>query len=220
MSKVLAVGDIHTKTWIIDLVESVIDQYDQVVFCGDYADNWGALPMDSIRTWYQLKELQEEYPDKVKLVLGNHDYAYLHPVGCSGHNDIAEMMLGLPEHRHLKAWMYTLPITLEVDGVTYAHAGIDERWDGKEMWDDISPLWTRPQWAKYKNIPQVVGHTPQETVTEVQPGIWLIDTFSQYTNGAPIGDGSMLVVTDGKDFQKININENNNNTSSFKTGLS
>lgn len=39
MSRVLAIGDIHTKTWIVDKVSKVIDDYDKVVFCGDYADD-------------------------------------------------------------------------------------------------------------------------------------------------------------------------------------
>lgn len=219
--KILAIGDIHTKTWIIDLVESVIDEYDAVVFCGDYADNWGASPLDTIHTWQRLKKLAEDYTDKFNAVLGNHDYAYLHKVSCSGHNYTAEMLLNTPENAHLKDWLYTLPITLEIEGVTYAHAGLDERWDGKEMWDDISPMWTRPSWAQYKNVPQVVGHTPMETVTEVQPNIWVIDTFSQYTDGKPIGDESMLEVIDGQKFQKINISSaNHHHSTSFEGGIS
>lgn len=218
--KILAVGDIHTKTWIIDLVESVIDNYDAVVFVGDYADNWGAGSQDTISTWRHLKALAEKYPDKFNAVLGNHDYAYLHNVPCSGHNYTAEMLLNAPENRHLKDWLFCLPVTLEIDGVTYAHAGLDERWDGKDMWDDTSPMWVRPSWSKYKNIPQVVGHTPQYTCTEVEPNIWVIDTFSQYRDGRPIGDGSMLEVIDGQKFKKIKLNANHYDPASFEGGIS
>jgi predicted MPP superfamily phosphohydrolase len=217
--KVLAVGDIHTKTWIIDLVENVIDDYDMVVFVGDYADNWGVSGAETIETWRKLWHFWLAYPD-IRLVLGNHDYAYLHNVSCSGHNQLAQMLLDVPENKDLKEWLYSLPITLEIDGVTYSHAGLDERWDGKEMWDDISPMWVRPNWAQYKKIKQVVGHTPMETVTEVQPDIWLIDTFSQYMDGSPIGDGSMLVITDGETFEKINIHANNNDPTGVEGGLS
>jgi predicted MPP superfamily phosphohydrolase len=201
--RVLAIGDIHTKTWIIDLVEKVVNEYDAIVFCGDYADNWGARPINTVNTWKRLKALCDAHPGKVLPVLGNHDYAYLHDVSCSGHNYTAEMLLHIPENRQLKDWLSALPISVELDGVTYAHAGVDERWDGKNMWSDISPLWVRPDWAQYKKVPQVVGHTPVETVTEVQPGIWLIDTFSQYHDGRPIGDGTVLAVTDGTHFDKV-----------------
>lgn len=202
--KILAVGDIHTKAWVIDQVEALLPQYDMVVFCGDYADDWGASGSETTETWLRLWYLQYKHGDKIRLVLGNHDYAYLHPVGCSGHNDIAQLLINNPENSDLKNWLYSLPITLEIDGVTYSHAGIDERWDGStdsaSMWQDTSPLWVRPSWAQYKAIPQVVGHTPQETVTEVHPGIWSMDTFSTYPDGRPIGDGSMLEVVDGKHF--------------------
>lgn len=212
--KILAVGDIHTKIWIIDLVESVIDNYDAVVFVGDYADDFGAGPMDSINTWYRLMDLFKAYPDKVKAVKGNHDYIYTvkTPTIQSGYDYKTQLLINSPEHKKLKNWLVSLPLMIEVDGVLYAHAGIDERWDGSQdvssMWQNISPIWTRPDWAQYKKIPQVVGHTPSQTCWEVEDNIWCIDTFSTYPNGKPYGDGTMLVVTDGTKFEKIKINDN------------
>ena len=41
--KVLAVGDIHTKKWIVDKVDEIADNYDKVVLIGDYADEWTTL---------------------------------------------------------------------------------------------------------------------------------------------------------------------------------
>jgi hypothetical protein len=224
--KVLAVGDIHTKTWIFDIVESVIDNYDAVVFCGDYVDQWGASAQDSLDTWYRLYELYRAYPDKVLPVRGNHDYIYTvkTPGLQSGYNSLTQIMIDLPEHKELKDWLTELPLIREVDGVTYAHAGIDERWNGEfnvsDIWQDTSPIWVRPDWAQYKQIPQVVGHTPQQTCTEIQPGIWLIDTFSQFPDGTPIGDGTMLEIIDGQTFEKIKINVNHSNSSSVEDSVS
>jgi hypothetical protein len=224
--RVLAVGDIHTKTWIFDLVESVVNDYDAVVFCGDYADDWSASALDSLHSWDALRKLCLAYPTKVKAVRGNHDYIYTEdtPTMQSGYNYSTQTLLDAPENRELKDWLRDLPLILELDGVHYAHAGIDERWDGSfdmsSIWKDTSPIWTRPDWAQYKKIPQVVGHTPQKTINEVRRNIWLIDTFSTYPNGYPIGDGSMLVVTDGISFEKININANHNHPSSFEGAVS
>lgn len=210
--KVLAVGDIHTKTWIIDLVESVIDNYDAVVFCGDYADDWNASAKDSVDTWQRLRTLSIIYPNKVKVVRGNHDYIYTvqTPTLQSGYNPHTQRLLDTPVNKYLKEWLTSLPLVLTIDNVTYSHAGIDERWDGaytiESMWSSVSPIWIRPAFKNsYKDIPQVFGHTPQETVTEVQPGIWCIDTFSTYADKdrTPIGDGSMLEVIDGRQFKKV-----------------
>lgn len=224
--KILATGDIHTKKWIIDLVESVIDEYDAVVFVGDYADDWGASAQSSVDTWYKLFNLYKKYPNKVKAVRGNHDYIYTvkTPTLQSGFDYQTQLLINDPKHLVLKDWLASLPLIIELDGVTYAHAGIDEQWNGKydvaSIWQDISPIWTRPDWAHYKKIKQVVGHTPQQTVTEVQKGIWLIDTFSTYPNGTPVGDGTQLVVTDGKKFKKIKINANHYDPASFEGGIS
>lgn len=224
--KILATGDIHTKKWIISLVESVIDKYDAVVFVGDYADNWGASAQDTLDTWYKLYQLYQKYPKKVKAVKGNHDYIYTvqTPTLQSGFNYETQLLINADDNRMLKDWLCGLPLILKVDGVTYAHAGIDEKWDGQEtvesIWTDTSPIWTRPDWAHYKNIKQVVGHTPQATVTEVQKGIWLIDTFSTYPNGTPVGDGTQLEVIDGKKFKKIKINAHHYDPASFEGGIS
>lgn len=207
--RVLAIGDIHTKKWIIDKVEALVDKYDAIVFCGDYADDWGASGLDSISTWRKLYYLQEAYPEKVRLVRGNHDYVYLEDVPSlqSGYNQMTQFLIDSDENKYLKGWLKSLPLVLELDGVTYAHGGIDERWSGETdvdtMWSQISPIWVRPDWARYKNIPQVVGHTPQRTCTEIIPNVWLIDTFSTMPDGSPIGDGTVLEVIDGKTFNKI-----------------
>ena len=57
MGNVLAIGDIHTKNWIIEKVAKVMHDYDKVIFCGDYADDFSASPKDTINTWNALKDL-------------------------------------------------------------------------------------------------------------------------------------------------------------------
>ena len=103
MSRVLAVGDIHTKTWIVDRVEKIADNYDRIVFVGDYADNWGKQPIDTINTWKRLKDFQDAYPEKAKFVIGNHDFAYL--LSCyphsGGFNPLTKLLLNDPENKPL-----------------------------------------------------------------------------------------------------------------------
>lgn len=211
MGKVLAIGDIHTKSWIIDAVRRVIDNYDSIVFCGDYADTWGPSAGDTIATWYALAELQADYPNKVKPVLGNHDYIYVHRTTSlqPGYNPATQIFIDAPENATLRVWLSSMPITLELDGVTYSHAGIDQRWNGgyttDDIWNDFSPIWVRPSYAQYKQIPMVFGHTPQKTVTELVPGAWAIDTFSTYPDGTPIGDGTVLEVTNGTVFTPVSL---------------
>lgn len=209
--KTLAVGDIHTKTWIIDEVEKLIGKYDAVVFVGDYADDFGKEAPATLDTWHKLYFLQEKYPDKVKLVLGNHDYIYVNqtPSLQTGYNSVTQLAINSPAYKYLKDWLLTLPITLEVDGVTFSHAGVARGWNGKtdveNLWQDSSPIWARPSWAEYEAIPQVFGHTPSSTCWEVHKNIWCIDTFSTYSDGKPIGDQTVLEIKGGKKFKKIKL---------------
>ena len=210
MGKMLAIGDIHAKIWIIEKVAKVIHDYDNVIFCGDYADDFSASPQDTINTCNKLKDLQTENQSKVQLVIGNHDYIYVNdtPSLQSGYNHITQVLINAPENKNLKAWLAGLPVIIEVDGVTYSHAGITNEWSNlknvNSLWNDMSPIWARP-WGNitYKNTSQVFGHTPSNTSREIKQGVWCIDTFSTMPDDTPIGDGSVLQIIDGKEFSVL-----------------
>lgn len=215
--KVLAVGDIHTKLWIITQIKSMVDDYDNIIFVGDYADDWNSGPLQTIETWKALKAFQDEYPDKVKLVIGNHDYIYVNNVHTisGGYNTVTQTLLNAPENEDIRYWLNALPYYMQIDHVTYTHAGIAEGWDYSttvdRMWSDDSPIWLRPGSLPYAKIPQVFGHTPSETCWEVEPNVWCIDTFSTYPDDTPVGDYSLLEIVDGKTFNKIEMIKNDNN---------
>lgn len=209
--KVLAVGDIHTKFWIIEAVKKLVNKYDQIIFVGDYADDWNSGPLSTLETWKMLKKFQENNPDKVKLVIGNHDYIYVNntPTMATGYNTVTQVLINSPEHKDIKEWLQKLPLIEYIDGVMYSHAGVleawSERYNGLEtidtIWNDLSPIWVRPDQGFTFKGSQVFGHTPSKTCWEVQHNVWCIDTFSTEPNGSPIGDGSVLEITDGTKFK-------------------
>jgi len=210
MGKVLAIGDIHTKIWIIEKVAKVINDYDKVIFCGDYADDFSASPQDTLNTWNLLKDMQRQNRSKVELVTGNHDYIYVNdtPSLQSGYNPMTQVLINTPENKDLQEWLTGLPVIIEIDGVTYSHAGVANEWSGVQdvegLWNDTSPLWARPGTSVvYSESPQVFGHTPSRTCYEIKHGVWCIDTFSTMPDGNPFGDGSVLHVIDGKKFSKL-----------------
>lgn len=223
--KVLAVGDIHTKTWIIDEVIKKIEDYDKIVFVGDYADDWSANANDSIATWKSLYEFQLSYPEKVVILLGNHDFIYLKHIHeyQSGFNDNTKMLMAIPENEYLERWLSELPYLSKIDNVTYSHAGLTDYWYAKfgtvnnyiynspsTLWRNDSPLWARPsEFQSHYSGKQVFGHTPSETCWEVQPNVWCIDTFSTHPDGSQYGDHTVLEITDGKTFNKIKLEKQN-----------
>ena len=210
MGRILAIGDIHTKIWIIEKVAKVVNDYDKVIFCGDYADDFSATPQDTLNTWRTLRDVQSNNRKKIELVIGNHDYIYVNntPSLQSGYNPITQVLIDVPENKNIKAWLTGLPVIIEIDGIAYSHAGIANEWSGMQdvegLWNDTSPLWARPGTSVvYNDSPQVFGHTPSRTCYEIKHGVWCIDTFSTMPDGTPFGDGSVLQVIDGKKFTKI-----------------
>lgn len=214
--RVLAVGDLHAKQWILYEVAEVINNYDAVVFVGDYADNWNTSATHSIATWRLLKNLSMD--PKVHVLIGNHDYSYIHPEiagRSSGWSHVTFTLLNTPEKKSLKEWLLSLPYKLELDGVTYSHAGITNEWNGDEsvygLWNDSSPIWARPMQMggsiTYKNIPQVIGHNPSEKIWQPEPNVWCIDTFSERQDNTPIGDQTVLEIVDGKEFLPVKLSQ-------------
>lgn len=103
MGKILAIGDIHTKIWIIKKVAKVINDYDKVVFCGDFADDFSASPQNTLDTWSSLNDLQIKNQSKVELVIGNHDYIYVNdtPSLQSGYNPMTHVLI---DAQKIKIW--------------------------------------------------------------------------------------------------------------------
>ena len=203
-------------SYVINAVAEIMNKYDTIVFCGDYADNWNAKPNESIETWRMLKIFMDANPDKVRAVIGNHDYAYIHPEiagRSSGWNPVTYALINAPENKELKQWLLSLPPVLKVDGVTFSHAGVTDQWNGKldvySIWDDKSPIWARPKEyggsITYKNIPQVIGHNASKKIWNPAENVWCIDTFSEHQDNSPIGDYTVLEITDGKIFNIIKL---------------
>lgn len=67
-----------------------------------------------------------------------------------------------------------------------------------EMWNDLSPIWLRPQYSKMKlykprKLLQVVGHTPMTEITRTG-NLISTDVFSTDRNGTPIGTEEFLLL--------------------------
>jgi hypothetical protein len=82
-------------------------------------------------------------------------------------------------------------------------------------WGEPGPLWADKREVlgdAYGGVRQIVGHSPVVTceIAKTQGGdaIVFCDTFSLYSNGAPIGDSSMLLLEDGRVY-KIKAKETN-----------
>lgn len=85
--RILVFGDLHGENRWQRYVEK-IDQYDYIIFMGDYMDSFTHLDVELIENLNQIINFKGTYPNKVILLLGNHDnqYAFLdfQETRCSG----------------------------------------------------------------------------------------------------------------------------------------
>ncbi len=158
----------------------------------------------------------QKYPETL-FCYGNHEMAYvwdeyasgksypMNEIVLSGLNNI-EQILGKNKCRFVH----------KVDNAIFSHAGIMSRFIDryipdnrvmneeremrtidiinkmrrKDLWIDDSPLWARVLDENYdicfENCLQVTGHTPVKTIVK-KSNIIIVDLFSRYSNGAPIG---------------------------------
>lgn len=71
--RIIAVGDLHGK----DCWKKINpDNYDRIIFMGDYVDSNSIAPKKILANLKDLIEFKSKHEDKVTLLLGNHDIQY------------------------------------------------------------------------------------------------------------------------------------------------
>jgi len=134
---ILAVGDIHTHLPVILKVERHLDEFDKVVFLGDYVDDWDASPEASYNTIKKLIRLKEKYPDKIELLTGNHCLSeYLAgEFRCSGFKEITHQLV---KNLYKTKDSGNVPLfqpAYSKGNILFTHAGIT-----KTYWKDLQLL--------------------------------------------------------------------------------
>ena len=140
--KILIIGDIHGNTDWEQIVKDnlVYNQIDHVIFLGDYVDSFHIKPNDIKNNLIKLLHFVKKQEDKCSLLLGNHDYAYIHNItGITGYDYIfAEQYRQIfSQHKELfkVAWGYENPITHKYTLAT--HAGLTYKFYVKHIFPMI-----------------------------------------------------------------------------------
>lgn len=128
--KIIVVGDVHGRNcW--EKVKSVINDFDKIVFVGDYFDSFYIKTDEQIKNMKAILDFKRENYDKVVLLFGNHDTHYLKLFISNG-----EYYSGFQSVRSLdiseivETELFNLSdgICYHADGVIYSHAGITKTW--------------------------------------------------------------------------------------------
>ncbi|MBN8826211.1 MULTISPECIES: metallophosphoesterase [unclassified Spirosoma] len=120
---ILTVSDIHGRNvW----KEINTDTHDQIVFLGDYTDSYVFDDETIYNNLLDIIQLKRSYPDKIVLLIGNHDAQYMHfpYYRCSGFRPLAQPMLSevFEEYEGL------FQIAYQQGSYLFTHAGITNQW--------------------------------------------------------------------------------------------
>ena len=224
--KVLVIPDVHLKPWIFDRASELMkdNAADLAVCLMDIADDWRQqFNLDLyIQTYDAAVRFAVDFPGTL-WCYGNHDVCYLWNQRETGYSKIAPWTVceklrilreSLPDEKQL-AFIH------RIDNVLFSHGGLAEAFvrryvppeqhddadavvstingfDLGEMWEDLSPIWYRPQYHagrmyKSRELLQVVGHTPVEAIVR-SGNLISCDVFSTYRDGTPIGTQEFPVI--------------------------
>lgn len=133
--KVIVIGDVHGRSeWkqiadlaILTTTPNLDTEYDEYIFLGDYVDSFTITGDKILENLKEIVQLKKNYPDKVTLLLGNHDLQYLFSYqthGCSGFNSVfaLDYQQVFRENRDLFGVIY------QIKDYIFTHAGISNEW--------------------------------------------------------------------------------------------
>lgn len=132
MKKILIIPDVHGRQfWQTAMYFK--DDYEKIIFLGDYLDPYWEERIfmeDAFVEFLKILDLKRDNPDKVILLMGNHDLHYLwsHDMNCSrrDENHLEFLNAIFVHHRNL----FQMAYEYKSDKTTYlfTHAGILKGW--------------------------------------------------------------------------------------------
>ena len=137
--KVLVIGDVHGEASckkfadIEQLLQSNVfeTEYDKYIFLGDYFDSYKITTDKIKRNFYDIVRLKRNYPDKVVLLLGNHELHYFMVPYVANNNYLCT---GYRSEVHVDAYEFyransdLFQVAYQIDNYIFTHAGISEGW--------------------------------------------------------------------------------------------
>ena len=126
--KTISIGDIHGK-----IIWKLIDPnlYDKIIFVGDYVDDWNYSDEIMLNNLLDIIEFKKKYPDKVVLILGNHDIQYLFSYGKYGCSGFRPSMAGAAHmifNENKKLFQASFSHNTEEGEYLWTHAGAHQGW--------------------------------------------------------------------------------------------
>lgn len=175
--KIIAIGDLHGKDYWKQIN---LENYDKVVFMGDYTDSFTISDEVILNNLKEIIHLKNNHPEKVILLLGNHDVQYLHYPNflCAGFR--ASMQEDLT--KLFKENRNCFQVAWQLEYYLFTHAGITNAW-----YDDFL---TSAHFNTFNSNVSTLAELLNNANTETSHIIHILFKAGKYRGGE--GNGSVL----------------------------
>jgi hypothetical protein len=123
--KIIALGDTHGRSFWKYVVNT--QTFDKLVFIGDYFDSFDISGEVQLNNFLDIVEYKKNNPEKVILLIGNHDHHYFPEVGDAGTSGYQHKMA--PSFGYvLSENKYLLQMAYKEGEYLFSHAGFAPTW--------------------------------------------------------------------------------------------
>lgn len=166
MIKTVTIGDPHGRRFWESLNP---DDYDLMIFLGDYTDSFYLSNLDIKVNLKNIIELKLKYPDKVILLMGNHDLPYYqYFMGNSDAGFRVEARVDLYELFRSNEELFQA--AFQIDNYLWTHGGVDQGWYEKFVVEMIEKHDIEGNLAEVLNILFESNYKPLHTKTSIRGG--------------------------------------------------
>ena len=173
MGKILILPDVHGRQFWKDACLNHKDEFEKIVFLGDYVAPYryeGIGNEQAISVFKEVLDFKKDNADKVVLLFGNHDGSYLKDDICMSRTDQKnwDLLNGIYMDN---LDLFDLAWETEIDGKRYffSHAGVRK---GSIVWADIREYGSEKD-IEFPGVIFVCGHTQLENKPIIES--WVAD---------------------------------------------
>ena len=149
--KVLFIGDVHGLTEWREIALDALKNFREIVFLGDYVDSFFVRPVVQLDNLKQIISfVRKKAKDKATLLLGNHDYAYIH-----GYSSISGY-----QHEHAYQYRQVFEENKDLFKIAWGYQGDDGKYTLATHAGLTSRFWYRnvlPLFEEGKFLHEVSG---------------------------------------------------------------
>lgn len=124
--KHIILGDTHGRAYWKYVVHT--QEFDKIVFLGDYFDSWDIPGEEQIKNFQDIIRYKRDNPEKVVLLIGNHDYHYIPDCVDYGNYSGFQRRYQFQIRHMLRTDLEVMQMAYEFGNYLCTHAGVTKTW--------------------------------------------------------------------------------------------